>query len=183
MRASCFVAGKLRSRRSDGKRRKSDASRRRPTARQPRRSPSSSKRRLRRTPKREQRDVIQQNTLCTVCMWFFCVCSQQQLEQERLDRELALRLAAEDTSQVEEVQREPLNRCVLSPNTAHHLCSVCCVLAGRPSRAGSSCRRTTSTNWTVAFATSGVSSNLHPVPLPTPPLQLQITRPISRFSA
>ena len=39
---------------------------------------------------------------------------QQQMEQERLDRELALRLAAEDQSQVEEVTREPLNRCVFS---------------------------------------------------------------------
>ena len=37
---------------------------------------------------------------------------QQQMEQERLDRELALRLAAEDQSQVEEVTREPLNRYV-----------------------------------------------------------------------
>ena len=45
---------------------------------------------------------------------------QQQLEQERLDRELALRLAAEDQSQVEEVTREPLNRCVHHHTTSSH---------------------------------------------------------------
>ena len=68
-------------------------------------------------------------------MWFDCVCRQQQLEQERLDRELALRLAAEDTSQVEEVQREPLNRCVLPPTPSPQLCNVCaCYQAAHPER-------------------------------------------------
>ena len=46
-----------------------------------------------------------------------------------MDRDLALRLAAEDQSQVEEVQREPLNRCVLpSPfvvDTSHGSRLVC----------------------------------------------------------
>ena len=55
---------------------------------------------------------------------------QQQMEQERLDRELALRLAAEDQSQVEEVTREPLNRCVFrgcahAPCDAHVAVRLC----------------------------------------------------------
>ena len=41
---------------------------------------------------------------------FVVTCRQEQLEQERLDRELALRLAAEDQSAVEEIPVEPLQR-------------------------------------------------------------------------
>jgi len=36
-------------------------------------------------------------------MKHLCMCRQQRIEQERRDRELALRLAQEDQSQVEEL--------------------------------------------------------------------------------
>lgn len=43
-----------------------------------------------------------------------CAFRQQHLEQERLDRELAMRLAQEDASQVENVQAAVLPRYVVT---------------------------------------------------------------------
>ena len=44
-------------------------------------------------------------TVIQYCCWYIkvCKCRQQRIEQERRDRELALRLAQEDQSQVEEL--------------------------------------------------------------------------------